>query len=191
MKVSNYTKGYSLVETLVAVSILLLSIVGPMTIAAKGIQTGIFVGDQTTAIFLAQEEIESVVAIRNDYGLEAVFNGEESWEWTDEANSPIAACFTANGCNLTWNDSGTPLYEVDLCTASNGNCQLSYSSNVLARSRYQVGTGEPTMYTRTLHLSNIDTNEVEAIVTVRWNAKLFGGQREVVLRSSLFNLFDF
>ncbi len=187
---STYTAGYSLVETLVAIAILLLAIVGPMTIAAKGIQTGIFVADQTSAIFLAQEQIESVVAIRNEYGLNAVLNGQDAWAWTTDAT--FSSCFTTSGCSITWNSSGSTFYEVDACTLNgNTNCLLRFTTGSSDRSRYQVDAGDATMFYRTLELRNINANEVEAISTVRWNANIFGGERQVVLRSSFFNLFDF
>jgi type II secretory pathway pseudopilin PulG len=182
-------RGYSLVETLVAVSILLLSIVGPMTIAAKGIQTGIYVGDQTTAMFLAQEQIESVAAIRNQYGLEYI-GTPEVWDWAD-TSGPLAGCFAPSGCNIKW-VAAAPFYDIDQCGAANGNCRVKFDSDGGTRSRYTVDiTTDPnTMYTRVLRLTRIGPNEVVASTTVSWNANLFGGQRSVTLRSSFFNLYE-
>jgi len=75
MTIYKYTKGYSLIEVLVAISILLIALVGPMTIAAKGIQSSIFVREQTIAISLAQEGIEAFIAARNDAALQALHAG--------------------------------------------------------------------------------------------------------------------
>lgn len=189
MKKIQHTTGYSLVETLVAVSILLLSIVGPMTIASKGIQTGIFVGDQTTAVFLAQEQVESVMAIRNQYALENL--GEAaSWDWVDAPT--FAPCFAANGCNITWNNQGDPLYEVTACTtASNNPCKVFLDTSS-SRARFNSErVGVETMYTRVLKLQDLGDREVIASSTVTWNSKLFGGSRGVSLRSSFFNIYDY
>ncbi len=184
------TTGYSLVETLVAVSILLLSIVGPMTIASKGIQTGIFVGDQTTAIYLAQEQIESVMAIRND---EALLNDyeEEVWDWT--TGGDFQTCFDGTGCNIIWRETTNAdnrYYDVVNCTGANDDCRLTYNADG-SRVKYRVGgAGEETMYTRVLDLTRVGDREVEAVVTVSWQANLFGTERSVVLRSSFFNIYD-
>ena len=65
----NTERGFTLVETLVAITILLIVIVGPMTIASRGMQTAFYAGDQTTAIYLAQEGIEHIQRLRDDTAL--------------------------------------------------------------------------------------------------------------------------
>ena len=51
-------KGFSLVETLVAISILLIVIVGPMTISMSTAKSSSFASEQVQAFFLAQEGLE-------------------------------------------------------------------------------------------------------------------------------------
>lgn len=187
------TAGYSLVEVLVAVTILLLSIVGPMTIAAKGIQTGRFVGEQTTATYLAQEGVETVMAYRNQYALEqyqaGTFDKADMWGWVGESvSTPVSVCFSANGCNLEWRGDSivaTP------CTSS---CVLRYTDDIGYRSRFttsEPGTDSP--YTRVIKLTARGAGEVDVVSTVTWNTNLFGvgGERSVELRSSVFNIHGF
>ena len=69
MKNYSYTKGYSLVEVLVAIAILMLAIVGAMTIASKGLQSSFYAREQNIAFFLAQEGTEAVMTIRNEFAL--------------------------------------------------------------------------------------------------------------------------
>lgn len=185
MSHTHHKKGYSLVETLVAISILLLSIVGPMTIASRGIQTGFFVSDQATAIFLAQEQIESVVAIRNNTALKHFGSGGgDVWEWTTDTT--FAPCFNPNGCAVTWGASG---YTVTACGPD--GCKVHFEPGTSNRSRYHGGpSGDETIYTRHLKLTG-NNREVTVVATVSWNANLFGGQRTVTMRSSLFNIYDF
>lgn len=188
MKSTNTTKGYSLVETLIAVSILLLSIVGPMTIAAKGIQTGIFVSDQTTAVFLAQEQIESVMAVRNQEALKEL-GTDGVWDWT--TSGALSHCFGSGGCNIIWNNDGDPYYNVQQCNAGNSNCQL-YLDTAAERAKFTTtNSGVQTKYRRVLQLQQLGGREVVASSTVSWSSSLFGGQRSVTLRSSFFNIYDF
>ena len=80
-------KGYSLVEVLIAVSILMLAIVGPLTIAAKSLQSAQYARQQTTAFFLAQEGITAVNTFRNWYALQAYIGSTDPWDWA----SPTAS----------------------------------------------------------------------------------------------------
>ena len=64
-------RGYSLVEVLVAISVLLIALVGPMTIAQSGLKRSAQSKDNTMAVFLAQEGIEAVVKIREEDALGA------------------------------------------------------------------------------------------------------------------------
>jgi prepilin-type N-terminal cleavage/methylation domain-containing protein len=50
--------GFSLVETLVAISLLLIMIVGPMAISAKTAKSTSFASEQVQAFFLAQEGLD-------------------------------------------------------------------------------------------------------------------------------------
>ncbi|MDZ4227109.1 MAG: prepilin-type N-terminal cleavage/methylation domain-containing protein [Patescibacteria group bacterium] len=57
--------GFTLIETMVAVSLLTVAIVAPMTLAARSLASALYARDQITAFYLAQEAIESVRAIRD------------------------------------------------------------------------------------------------------------------------------
>ncbi|MCK5027485.1 MAG: prepilin-type N-terminal cleavage/methylation domain-containing protein [Candidatus Pacebacteria bacterium] len=55
-----YMKGFTLIETLVAVTILVTSIVGPLTVAYQGVSIGMDSRDRLIASYLAQDAIEYV-----------------------------------------------------------------------------------------------------------------------------------
>jgi len=59
------TPGFTLIETLVAVSLLSVAIVAPMSLTAKSLAAAYYARDQITAFHLAQEAIEAVRHIRD------------------------------------------------------------------------------------------------------------------------------
>jgi type II secretory pathway pseudopilin PulG len=58
--------GFSLVETLVATSILLLVVVGPLAISSRTAKSSTFATEQLTAYLLAQEGLELAEKARGD-----------------------------------------------------------------------------------------------------------------------------
>ncbi len=57
--------GFTLIETLVAVMLLSLAIIAPMSLAAKSLSSAYYARDQITAFYLAQEAIEALRSIRD------------------------------------------------------------------------------------------------------------------------------
>ncbi|MFZ2887015.1 MAG: prepilin-type N-terminal cleavage/methylation domain-containing protein [Minisyncoccia bacterium] len=62
---NDYSRGMTLVETLVAVSILSVAIVAPMTLTMQSLSAAYYARDQVIASNLAQEAIEAVRAVRD------------------------------------------------------------------------------------------------------------------------------
>ncbi len=53
-------KGFTIIETLVAVTLLMIAIAGPLLIASKGLTSALYAKDQMTASYLAQEAMETI-----------------------------------------------------------------------------------------------------------------------------------
>lgn len=99
--------GFTLVEALVAISILMIAIASPMTLAQKGLSTATLSKDQMTATFLAQDAIEAVKNIRDQIALDP--NNESDIDWLQGRSSDKngiglgpCICDTKNGdiCNF-------------------------------------------------------------------------------------------
>jgi prepilin-type N-terminal cleavage/methylation domain-containing protein len=58
--------GFTLIETLVAITILMISIVGPLTIASKGLTASVTSRDQVIASYLAQDALEYLKNFRDN-----------------------------------------------------------------------------------------------------------------------------
>ncbi len=190
----HHIKGYSLIEVLIAIAILMMSIVGPLSIAAKSIQTAQYARQQTTAFFLAQEGITTIEAVRNRAPLQP---GAPD-VWIDfKSGSSLDPCFTQNGWDITLNTVPTS----QTVTACNGSAipdpcvlNLKDTSNTGAILYGQfIGAGTSiTPYTRTITLELSPTNADELLVTVvvRWPTTLLGGSTQnLTLRTTLFNVY--
>lgn len=58
-------RGFTLIETMVAVSLLSVAIVSPMSLATQSLASAYYARDQITAFYMAQEAIETVRAVRD------------------------------------------------------------------------------------------------------------------------------
>jgi prepilin-type N-terminal cleavage/methylation domain-containing protein len=65
-------KAFTLVETLVAISILTIALTGPLAIIAQALRSSYFSRDQITAYYLAQEAVEYIRNQRDFNGLQGV-----------------------------------------------------------------------------------------------------------------------
>jgi prepilin-type N-terminal cleavage/methylation domain-containing protein len=63
-------RGFTLIETLVAISLLSIAIVAPMSLTSQSLSAAYYARDQITAFNLAQEGLEAVRAIRDGQILE-------------------------------------------------------------------------------------------------------------------------
>ena len=96
--------GFSLIETMIAVSILMIAIAGPLSLVQAGLFSSIHQRNQVTATYLAQEAIEYIKNVRdsNSY-LKYSFPGTA---WTDWLKNPDggatldAICASPKGCTV-------------------------------------------------------------------------------------------
>ncbi|MES2409307.1 MAG: prepilin-type N-terminal cleavage/methylation domain-containing protein [Patescibacteria group bacterium] len=89
------SKGFTLIETLVAITLLVLAVTGPLQIAANALFSSYYARDEITAYYLAVEGIEYIKNSRDSLFLSDVFG-------TQGSASPwlrgFDACMTENGC---------------------------------------------------------------------------------------------
>lgn len=211
MKTHYTQRGYSLVEVLVAISILLIAIIGPITIAVKSLQSSFYAREETTALFLAQEGVEGIVAIRNETLVNAIQSSApnalaNAWS-TFVTDAKLDDCFTDDGpvgghdagCNYDFSKttSQTILQQIHPVTNCNtaSNCLLKYDASA-GRARYNVssagGSNVATKFTRIIKLYRDTTGDGVIIEsTVTWPASVFGGgQQQVTLYGAVYKIYD-
>lgn len=188
-------EGFSLIEMLVAVSVLLLVIVGPMTVTSRAAKSSAFASEQVQAFFLAQEGLELAQKLRDDLFLQ-YFAGSITNPWTrfsDNTNSGVyGLCYGSNGCGLEWVDSTTVASPISCTTLT--NCRLNFKDSA-SRSKYTystTGTIETTPFTRQIIFTRVPaTNpiavEVRSIVT--WRTGSLIAEQRVETQTYLYNIY--
>ncbi len=195
-------RAFSLVEVLVAITILLLVVVTPMTIVTQANNSTSFANEQLIAFFLAQEGLEIVEKGRNDLYLQhfrtigplltpmgrfSATNNNNIFNW----------CLRSDNCGVQIANDGT-IAQAIRCDNSSNNCRLYYHASN-QRSKYVHVTGTPTNnqiitpYTRKIRMEpqNVDgkLHEMKVTSTVTWRTgSLIAGQ-QVELVTYLSNIY--
>ncbi len=109
---SRLHSGFTLLETLVATSILMIGVIGPLIVATRGITDGLYAQNQITASFLAEEAIETIINRRDSNILvgdpwDTGFKNNDTQLEIDPATGDILTgeCVDSQGCFLNYNAS--------------------------------------------------------------------------------------
>ncbi len=181
--------GFTLIEALVAISVLLVSIVGPMSIAQSGIQNSIFAKDQITAFYIAQEGVEIIRAIRDENALNdrpwltgiPINTGGVGADCARPAAPPVPA-----GC-------GIDIENLNFIDCAGAACNIFYDENGLTpgsqRGIYGHDSNDAqTIFTRSIHITNVGAGEVTIDTTVTWLSR--GATRNITVQSRMFDQYD-
>lgn len=194
-------RGFTLIEAMVAISILSLAVTGPLLIAQKGIGSAVYARDQITAYYLAQEAVEYIRNVRDTNRITGAW-WLSQFSSCQPYNSGTPSCSTINGTykidarysNFT-NDGGTPTnYADDTVNASaiavcSGTCgTLSFDSSTKLYGYGSGSTWKTTPFTRTITIDNTASNkEALVTVTISWNTNLFSPPRIFTVKEYMFN----
>lgn len=177
--------GYSLVEVLVAITVLLIALVGPLTIAHSGLKRSSFSKEQTQAVFLAQEGIEAIVKIREDNALSAASYANLAQVWGNmtamAARCPIGG---ATKCGVAIQESGA-VAQGNVYQCSGANCAIRYYDGARVPFRQGAGGGTATDYTRELTMTI--TNAFARVRSeVYWSAE---PADRITLETYIYNIY--
>ena len=173
-------KAFTLVETLVAVSIFTVSILGLISVLASGISDTGYAKKKIIATYLAQEGIEYVRNARDAYVLFPDVNGT-SWNYFVTI---ISDCIAGNECGFDRPVSGY-FFDDDLhfCSDANG-CKLYINNGGYDASAFGVDSG----FTRKLWAEAVSNDEVKVYSTVSWTQG--SGNYSITFSENLFNWIE-
>ena len=169
-------KGFTIIETLVAITILMISIAGPLTIAEKGLSAAVNTRDQITASYLGQDLMEYIKNVRDA----DLLNGNNIF------STHLATCVGPTSyCNIdTVVDVPT---SPSMIPCASTDCYMYLDSNGFYRSTSNGGANTKTQFSRYANIQVIDvaTSKYLLTVFVSWKAGTVSNQ--IVLKDVLTN----
>jgi len=158
-------RGFTLIETLVAITVLLVAVVGPLTLATRSLNSALVARDQLTASYLAQDAVEYIRHKRDN-------NFLRGRPWLD---GTVSECVAPKICRVE-SDRG----RISDCAGDPGGvCKnLTYDEveSIYGYKNVNSNDVRSTTFNRTVTLSpSVDNpnNEYTIDVTVSWNTGSF------------------
>lgn len=179
-KIKQQVRGFTLVETLVAVLLLSVAIAGPLTVASRALNAALVAKDQIVAYYLAQDALE-YIRFRRDSNCLAVGASTPCKDSAGQWLSGLNEC-TSGSCTID-----TALNSLASCIhTSSSSCDKLYYSSSLKRYTHDINdTG--TSYKRVITISDMVADQAALVtVSVYWRNNTLN-ERSVVLKDYLFN----
>jgi prepilin-type N-terminal cleavage/methylation domain-containing protein len=169
------SKGFTLIETMIAVSILALSVAGPLYTASRAFISAETAHDQLVASYLAQESIEYVHAMRdNDYlaAYQAGGTNISGTAWSTFLSGSAAGSVTqcrTSACTLDPTRIMGTGSGFSLQPCSGATCTPLYLAGGIYTQQSGIIGAVRTPFTRTLQVIDISSTEVRVVSTVSWS----------------------
>lgn len=154
MKKNKTTKGFILMEAIIAVGVLITVFVAATSLhiaSVKGIRT---TNNQLVATFLAQDAMEYIVAKRQ-------YNFEYDLNWLNGMNN----CTAINPCRVSFDDD--IISPINNCATGGGSCDLLLTGGGEYFSNDGATAGATTLFSREIVISS-GSFEAKVYVTVIW-----------------------
>ncbi len=199
-------RGFTLIETLVAILVLMTALAGALALAAQGFNSADVAGNQITAEYLAQDAIEYIRFVRDSNCLSHSSNGScPSSAWLDF----LSACTTSSGCYFDSSQNFTVTDESPVECPS-GICPVMYYEPISGFYNYanlppgdtsipnasvepNANDNLPSAYTRKVTIvtpvtsgAGSNANEAQVTAVVSWAGRT-GVISSVTLQENIFD----
>jgi prepilin-type N-terminal cleavage/methylation domain-containing protein len=163
-------RGFTLVETLVAISILMVALIGPFETVEHALTASYQSRDELIASSLAQEAVEYVLNVRdNNYLADRTYGYTYTWlRGFDGTGGPN--CYAPNSCTVDVLASVNPVVLCPTNSCSTVPLYVTSAGSTYPDSYNQSTSGTLTKFVRSISLSPTSmSNEVKLTVTVKWS----------------------
>ena len=174
-----FSAGFTLIEAVVAIAILMFTIIGPITLAQRSLSASYYAKDQVIAYYLAEESVEYLRNLRDG-------NRLKGNPWLQGANP----CFSSGGSSYCGIDPSNFMGSVIVaCSSVNSNCRLTYHPGNSVYGYAYDGSGtilsgwQSSLFSRRVSIMRPDgalptgaENEVVINVEVSWQTESLSPQ---------------
>ncbi len=168
----NSQTGFTMIETIIAIFIVLIGVVGAYGIMTNLTSYGTISPSRLTAVYLAKEGIEVIRNIRDTNWLEG-----HSWN-EGLASSAVCAPSDENSCIIAWDsadlqatDGTVPFLKIDTGTG-----------------RYNYASGTTTIFKRKIIITAPVADYLLVTVKIEWNDQ--GKPYSLTTRERLYNWYQ-
>ena len=167
-----FTRGFTLIETFVAISIIMVAIVGPLLIVSRALSSSYYARDQIIAFYLAQDAVEFIRNKRDENKLNYI---NDSNKWLDG----LEVCKNVNGCHIdtqkeTFHQGVSPVLKFNKVSGIYGYDDTGDTSFI------------DTFFKRTIKIKTFSSGD-EAIISVdiSWRTGIL--DRSFNIKENIFN----
>jgi Tfp pilus assembly protein PilV len=174
----NTQRGFTILETMVAIFILILSITGPMVFASSSLRSAFLARDQITAFYLAQDIIEVIKNTRDENGI----NGDP---WL----SNIDVCDASDPVCIIYIDTTDADPVANECPREKEAIDPPPCNPLTKDSagRFTYGDTE-SRFTRTTYVKETVSNqEAQVVVEVSWQSNVRIGTKRILVQENIMN----
>ncbi len=192
--IENKNSGFTLVESLVAISIFSVALITLMVALTNSITDTTYAKNKIIAGYLAQEGLEDMRNMRDDY----IIYDDDHTGWATFSGKMLA-CAGTSGCSLDtpglFSGNDRHMTEMTLTPCPGSGCPfLHYNlDNGEYYTTQPVGGVAPARYTtsafrREILTKQISDDEIQVSSIISWNQG--SGARSVTLTEELFNWIE-
>ena len=187
--VKQKNKGFTLVETLVAISIFTMSILALLVVLTQGISDTNYAKNKIIASYLAQEGIEYIRNMRDTFMLYDSIDPQTGWN-SFRTKLINASCEAANGCyfddqNLNYANPAQPMAGITVVPRGSSCPALLYDE---ITGKYGYAAGVNSGFTRKISINVVSPDEIKLVSTLSWAQG--SGNYSMVFSETLFNWIE-
>ncbi|MBI4132859.1 MAG: type II secretion system protein [Candidatus Sungbacteria bacterium] len=182
MAKKNSRTGFTLLETIVALSVILGGLAGPFALATRGIFTAKFAKSKLVALYLAEEGVETIRHMREN-------NILGNFDWRGLGSCTGSCTVLQDGSYQVSVVDGSPSCPTIFATVGQGDPIVFDSASGLylqSRSGFACpGVATSPSFTRVVTLSTPATDQMRVVSTITWSDS--GILRQVRLEEVFYN----